>query len=488
MPRITVDQQNEILFLKPKLKYIRAVARHMGIDRETVKKYWEQEITTPPPQNQKPKWVLEIDWDYFKKEVKKGISIKTLYQEYSFIENLPAYENVARYFRLYHQTQESTEVSLRMDRTPGQSIEVDYSGDKMQILNPTTGEIYSAELFVAALSFSSYFYAEFTLTQKLPDFLNACKNALHFIGRVPIFIISDNCLTAVTKAEKYDAHLNKNFVDFCHHYTLVADPARVFKPKDKPHVENSIGVIQKEFFQKYRNTTFTSLHELNLTLRTYLIDKMKQIIPNRGCSRYDLLQKELPLMHDLPGKGFEFFNYKRCKVHPDCHIRHHRNYYSVPYRFVGKEVDVKFTEKMIYISFEGTDIALHQLGVSHSKFITNSEHYPEEKLLACNFHIQSQMARSKKVGPFTEALVNRLFLVARNHPLRNLSKVQGVLSLADSISVDALEYASEAALESNKLFYSYIKSCAGHYRPAQEKRTLLPNRQKEFVCLQGGLD
>ena len=482
-----MDKQKEIQFLKPLLKSQRKVAKHLGINREAVAKYWNQTISDTIPCVVPPDWTTKIDWEYVQKEIKSGVSAQTLYKEFSRVELLPSYQNFARYFRLHKKPEKIQEVSLPIERIPGQTMEVDYSGDKMEILNPSTGEILVAELFVATLSYSDYYYAEFTFTQKLPVFLNSCKNAFEHIGSVPKFIVSDNCLTAVTKAEKHDVYLNKSFRDFCHHYNVIADPARVFRPKDKPHVENSIGIIQGEFFQQYRHTTFTSLFELNSVFKKYLIDKMDFKILSRGMSRNELLAIELPEMRDLPAVPFELFDYKISKVHPDCHIRHQRNFYSVPYRFVGKEVEVKFNNKMIYAYCEAEEIAVHAIAVGTCIYVTNKGHYPESKLLDTNFHILSSLEKSKKIGPNTAQLVKKLFEIPRNHPLRNLTKVLGVLSLKDKFSVDAVEYGAEAALESNKLSYTYVKNCAKNYRPLKEKTTLLPNRQMEFVCLQGGL-
>lgn len=487
MPRKDMDQQKEIQFLKPLLGSKSKVAAKMGINRETVAKYWDLIIPNSAPSMAPPDWTTTIDWEYVKKEIGKGISARTIFNEFYQVQKLPTYPNFVRYFRLNIKEEKTATVSLKIDRVPGQTIEVDYSGDKMQILNPATGEILSAELFVAALSFSDYFYGEFTFTQKLPEFLNSCKNSFEHIGSVPQFIVSDNCLTAVTKAEKYDTYLNKNFSDFCHHYKVIADPARVFHPKDKPHVENAIGIIQGEFFQRHRHTTFTSLLELNLAFKKYLAEKMNHKIPSRGLSRNELLAFELPKMHDLPTEPFELFTYKKCKVHPDCHVRFNRNFYSVPYRLVGKEVDVKCNSKMIYIYFDTEEVAVHANAIGHTHYITNDNHYPDKKLVDINYHVQSALAKSKKIGPNAELLIKKLFEIPRNHPLRNLTKVQGILALENTFTAEAVEYGAEAALISNKLNYSYVKSCAKNYRKPKSQETLLPNRRLEFVCLQGGI-
>jgi transposase len=484
MPRITMDQQKEIQFLKPRLKSIRKVAKHLGINRETVAKYWDG--STSSPVNNSPDWASEVDWRYIQSEVRKGVSIKNLFRELNEVHKLPAYENFCRFFRLYHSSSTEIQISFPIERLPGISLEVDYSGDKMEIINPATGEVFEAELFVAALTYSSYFYAEFTLSQKLSDFIGCCERALLHIGKVPEFMVSDNCLTAVTKVEKYDTSINKMFSDFCHHYGIIPDPARVRKPKDKPVVERSIGIIQQEFFQRMRNRTFTSLFELNQELKKYLASKMNEVIKGRGKSRNQLLIHELEKMNPLPHTSFELFDYKRCKVHPDCHIRHLKNCYSVPYRYVGKDVEVKFNDKMIHIYSETDLIGMHSIAIGQGHYVSNPAHYPEDKLIDINYHINSVKQKAKKIGPNTELLIKRLLEVPRQHPLRNLPKIQSILALKDKFTTEGLEYAAEAALESNKLTYRFIQSCTKNYRTPKPKTLLLPIRRPEFVCLQGG--
>jgi transposase len=55
---------------------------------------------------------------------------------------------------------------LRQTHAPGEKLFVDYSGDKVAIINADTGEIREAELFVAVLGASNYTYAEATWTQQ----------------------------------------------------------------------------------------------------------------------------------------------------------------------------------------------------------------------------------------------------------------------------------------------------------------------------------
>ena len=73
------------------------------------------------------------------------------------------------------------------------------------------------------------------------------------------------------------------------------------------------------------------------------------------------------------------------------------------------------------------------------------------------------------------------------HPLKNLRKIQGILSLADKYSPESLNYGCERALEFNRLIKRFIENCAKSYRPRKENnKSKTPVRQLELICLQGG--
>ena len=97
-----------------------------------------------------------------------------------------------------------------------------------------------------------------------------------FFGGAASYIIPDNCKTAVIKNNKDDWKINSTYQDMCTHYGIVVDPADPYSPRHKPNVENAIGLIQKDFFPRIRNRTFTSLIELNQTLREWLLKNLNK--------------------------------------------------------------------------------------------------------------------------------------------------------------------------------------------------------------------
>ena len=459
------------------------MARLLKIDRATVRKYWNGlPIDSGPTE---PLWTNQLDWDYLNQELKKA-SKKVLYNELKEANGLPSYQAFCEYLRKHHEVL-PVEISIKIHRTPGTSVEVDYSGDGIQIINPGTGEIYTAQLFVGTLSFSGYFYGEFTLTQKLEDFIGAHKNMFSFFGGVASFVVPDNCKTAILQINKMDPVIHPTYQDMCVHYGIAVDPADPRSPKHKPNVENSIGMIQKEFFALVRNKTFTSLIELNEVFRSWMIKKNEEMMRGRGQSRRFFYEQEKSSLRSLPNEPYQLFYFKKAKVHPDCHFMHEKNYYSVPHQYVGKELDIKFNGKEAHAYCETVLIASHPVMKGSFHYSTNVAHYPERKYVDMNYHLGLCGREAEKIGEKTQLLVETI-LAQDRYPLKNLRKVQGILGLKIQIDREAMEYASEMALEFNKMNYDRFKRFAKGYRPKKDTDIdLMPIRQQELICLQGGL-
>lgn len=481
--RTTMPIQNEILRLKGLGHNKSKVAELLGINRETVIKYWDGPIENLAPVV--PGWVKEIDWDYVKNELRRA-SKKILYTELKNSVELPSYQAFCEYLRK-HKENSLPEISIKIHRIPGASIEVDYSGDGIQILNPATGEIYTAQLFVGTFSYSGYFYGEFTLTQKLEDFIGAHINMFSFFGGVATYIVPDNCKTAIIKNDKVDPIINPTYQDMCVHYGIAVDPADPYSPKHKPNVENSIGMVQKEFFGLVRNKTFTSLIELNEFFRNWMIKKNEEMIRGRGQSRKFFYEQEKITLRCLPETPYSLFYFKKAKVHPDCCYMLDKNYYSVPHQFVGKELDIKHNSKETHAYSETVLIASHAVLRGHFHHSINVGHYPEKKYVDMNYHLALCRREASMIGENTSLLIERIF-AQDSYPLKNLRKVQGILGLKNQIDREAFEYASEMALEFNKMNYDRVKRFAKGYRPERNNKTdLMPIRQQELICLQGGL-
>ena len=149
----------------------------------------------------------------------------------------------------------------------GQRLFVDYAGHTIDVACPKTGEIRTAQIFVAALGASNYTYVEATWTQSLPDWISSHVRAFAFLGGVPAQVVPDNLKAAVIKACFYDPAITRTYGDMAAHYDTAIVPARPRKPKDKAKVEGAVLLAERWILARLRNQTFFSLDELNAAIR-----------------------------------------------------------------------------------------------------------------------------------------------------------------------------------------------------------------------------
>jgi transposase len=110
------------------------------------------------------------NWGEIHRELKRpGVTLQLLWQEYRE-EHLSGYA-YSRFCDLHRAWEQRVSPTMRQTHIAGERMFVDYAGTKLQVIDWITGEILTAELFVAVLGASSLTYAEATWTQSLPDWI-----------------------------------------------------------------------------------------------------------------------------------------------------------------------------------------------------------------------------------------------------------------------------------------------------------------------------
>lgn len=109
------------------------------------------------------------DWANVHKELRnKCVTLQLLWEEYSE-RNSAGFYSYNHYCRLYREWLKTTAPSLRQVHKAGEKLFVDYCGPIVDIINPETGEVNRAQVFVAVLGASSYTWVEATWSQQLED-------------------------------------------------------------------------------------------------------------------------------------------------------------------------------------------------------------------------------------------------------------------------------------------------------------------------------
>lgn len=404
-----------------------------------------------------PSWTGEMPWDRIAVDLNKpSVTIKQLAREY-------APEGVS-YLKFWRALQKhlpedlASQARIRFHYKPGERFEIDYC-DGFLIHDPRTGKSTKTHLFVCVSAASDYVYGEFAMTQRSAEFLGAQDRCFAYFGGVPEVVIIDNLKAGVQSAHRYDPKHNQVYFDYAKHMGFVVLPARPRTPRDKPTVEATIGVIQRQFFAENRDRVFYSLADLNQAFRAYLTELNCDVMKDYGVSRRDRFAEEKSALRPLPQNGFEVIEYKKAKVHTDCHIQVQSSFYSVPYRFIGQTVRVKTSARMIEV-FNGDheSIAIHVKSSRRGEFVTDEVHYPPNKIVSNRLDVLSLKKEATLGGPSLLAVVEAL--LAAPQPLRYLRRIQGLVRLRKSYSAESIEYACAQALTFQRFQYQFIESLA----------------------------
>ncbi len=155
------------------------LAEDMGDDALEALLYPRQEKDTSRPLP---------DMAYLHRELaRKGVTLALLWEEYA-AEHPQDHYSYPQLARRYRAWRDGLDVSMRQVHKAGERMYSDFAGEKLRIVDAKTGEISCASLFVAAMGFSSYTYAEAFPSEQLPCWIAGHVNAISFFGAAPHII------------------------------------------------------------------------------------------------------------------------------------------------------------------------------------------------------------------------------------------------------------------------------------------------------------
>ncbi len=293
----------------------------------------------------------------------------------------------------------------------------------------------------------------------------------------------DNLKAGVTRADREEPQLNPSFREFAKHYGLAVLPARSGRATDKGTVEAAVGVVQTRILLVLRHQTFFSLDTMNAAIRRQL-EHLNEAPMACGTTRRGLFEaSERAALKPLPRDPWEWGEWIERKVAPNCHVRIHRNHYSVPERHIGATVHARVGERMVelFAARDGERIAVHHLKSGSNQYATRPGHMPERLHAVRDIRKPDWgdilLEQARRIGPRARAWAERCF-ASRDFPEQAFATVQGMIRLADDHGNDRIETLCGEALDLNRLASGFlrerIKNGSRTPTPSQEVRETIP--------------
>ena len=301
------------------------------------------------------------DFEHIRKELlRNGVNKKPLWTEYLEECHLSKEEPLmySQFCYYIQQDEQKRRATMHINRKPAEQVEVDWAGDPAHIIDPDTGEILDAQIFVGVMTYSQYPYVEAFMDQKQASWIAAHIHMYEYFGGVAKILVPDNCRTAVDHNNKSwnDPRINAVYQQMAEHYGTAIIPARVRSPKDKPNAEGSVGNISTWITAVLRSEQFFSLGELNQAIRQKLEDFSHRPFQKKEGSRYELFRnEELPLLASLPAPPYELAKWRQATVQFNYHISFAGMLYSVPHEYMArndgtyKKIQSKYANPILLI-------------------------------------------------------------------------------------------------------------------------------------------
>lgn len=421
------------------------------------------------PQN--PSGKVMPCWETIHLEHRKNdVTLQVLWEEYRDQE--PDGLSYSYFCDLYRKFSKTVDLSMRQVHKAGEKMFVDYCGKTVEIIDPITGEIRHAQIFVAVLGASNYLYAEATWSQQLSDWISSHVRALEFFGGVPKAIVVDNLKSGVTSPSYYDPDINPSYAEFARHYDTVILPARIKKPKDKAKAEAGVQLVQRWLLARLRHQKFFNLTSLNNAIKGMLMTLNDRPFRKlEGCRKsiYDSLEKSA--LMPLPVSSYEFAAWKNAKVNIDYHVEFKKFFYSVSWREVHQRVRIRATASTIEIFKADRRIAAHLRKYTGDRYSTLEEHMPAQHK-AMKWSPSKLIKMAAKIDQAVKSVIETI-LNSRPHPEQGYRASLGVLRLGRLLGDDRLTNACKKAIELGSPTYKSIKAILEN----GQDRCLLPQQE-----------
>lgn len=458
----------------------RQIGETLGIHRNTVNSY----VQLFNASGHSKKELLDMDNAAFQKLFPSHTTIKNprynelmLYFEkmnqnlghpgFTFLYHYNEYKQQARdpysytqFMDHYHRKYPKEKGSMKLEHKPGNEVYIDFTGEKLQVVNRETGELIPVEVFVAILPSSHYTYVEACLSQKREDLISCMANALSFFGGVPKAIVSDNLKSAVTRASKYEPEINRSFKDFARHYNCAINPTRSYSPQDKALVENAVTLAYQRIYYPIRQMTFFSLEDLNGEIKRLLATYNNMLLQRRQSSRLELFQSfERGQLKALPSSPYELKDYRRAKVQKTGYVYFSpdKNYYSVPFRYISKHTQIQYTKSTVEVFYNHERIASHKRNPAPGIYITEEDHLCSTHKFYRQWSPDYFKRMASKHGKHVEECISSLFDKS-DYPETAYKRAMGIIQLHRGYGPGRLDKACKIAIEADACSYHRIQN------------------------------
>ncbi len=363
-------------------KSIKAIARELGLARNTVRKILRSGSTSPAYEREvqpRPKlgqWTEELERRLIangRQSRGERLGLIRIFEDLRGTGYQGGYDAVRRYdtARRRRQGTGGSDAFVPLTFAPGEAYQFDWSHE-IVLLRGVTTTIKAAQV---RLCHSRMLFVRAYPRETQEMVFDAHDRAFAFFRGTCQRGIYDNMTTAVDAVfVGRERAFNRRFLQMCSHYLVEPTACTPASGWEKGQVENQVNVVRERFFKP--RLRFATLAELN----AWLLDRCVRYAkghphPERRDSPvWEMFEAERPSLVRYAGP-FDGFHSKAASVSKTCLVQFDKNKYSVMSQAVGRPVEVHAYADRIVMRQDGGIVASHERCFGREQTIYDPWHY-----------------------------------------------------------------------------------------------------------------
>jgi transposase len=447
---ISMEMWTTIRYLRAQGWGIRAIARELGVSRNTVRKAL---VADSPPRYERPArpnpqlepFAEEIRRMFFEQHFIGTRILRELRQRGYQGSQAALYRHLAR----LKKHLPSDKVSLRYETPPGQQAQFDWSPYTVEL----GGALTRVVVFCLILGYSRRKHYWPSLNERQASIFEALEEGFWHFGGVPKEVLVDNARAMVVNANPRHFQWNPRFLELCGHYRVKPVPCPVGRPRTKGKVEKPFFYLEEHFI---KGNSFPSFSRFCQELARFQAQELDVMVHHTTRERpIDRFQRERAHLTPLPPGRFVSTREEVRKVSWDCLISFAGSRYSVPYQYAGKQVWVRASQgaTLQVYSQRGQLIASHPLSRKRGATLLQEEHYAGLRKTTPRTRVLLERA-FLELFPDQGAVLDKLYAQQKLNPVAHLKPI---LELAGLYPRQALLKAFGLAHEYNTFSHHFIR-------------------------------
>lgn len=361
----------------------RSIAKALGISRQTVKKYCEgnthpevrksynrvHNIVTEDVKN----FILScFRQDLEEKLSKQKHTAKRIYDrlvtEKDFQGSYSTIREAVHQLRTEQLVPPQADIPLEYEA--GDAIQIDWGEATVYLDNQKT----KISFFCGRLCYSCDIFVQAFFSQNLESFLEAQQLMFDYFKGIPKRLIFDNAKVAVSEGFGLHAKATSGYKSFAAHYAFKTDFCNIASGNEKGLVENLVGFARRNFMVPVPRVK--SLTELNQKLLKDCSNyRHSHKVDSRTNTVNEAFEEEWRYLRQVPAYRYDTSRKTTPTVSDYSTVRFERNNYSVPVKYLRKEVTVKGYANEVCIFHDGQLIATFDRVYGAGKTEYRLEHY-----------------------------------------------------------------------------------------------------------------